>query len=48
MRSENYEQVATEAISTLLAIRSREQLRSAMADTLDGVDPYAAQQPYHK
>ena len=39
MRSENYEQVATEAISTLLAIRSREQLRSAMADTLDGVDP---------
>lgn len=39
MRSENYEQVATEAISALLAIRSREQLRSAMADTLDGVDP---------
>ena len=39
MCSENYEQVATEAISALLAIRSREQLRSAMADTLDGVDP---------
>lgn len=39
MHSENYEQVATQAISALLAIRSREQLRSAMADTLDGVDP---------